>query len=107
MPGLPSQHWYHANPKQKYSNLLSERDMTTTQKSIAVFCGAKPGNNPKYVALAREFGIAMAQQNYRLVYGGGRVGLMGAIAEGALSAGGKVLGVMPIAMREREMLIQN
>lgn len=72
------------------------------RKSIAVFCGAKPGNNPKYAALAAEFGVALARQGYRLVYGGGKVGLMGALADGALSVGGEVLGVMPTAMRERE-----
>jgi uncharacterized protein (TIGR00730 family) len=75
----------------------------SSKKSICVFCGAKPGNNLKYAALAHQFGKALAQNGFRLVYGGGKVGLMGALAEGALSAGGEVHGIMPKALLDREL----
>jgi uncharacterized protein (TIGR00730 family) len=74
-----------------------------TKKSICVFCGAKPGNNLKYAALANKFGKALARNGHRLVYGGGKVGLMGAVAEGALASGGDVLGIMPQALLDREL----
>jgi uncharacterized protein (TIGR00730 family) len=74
-----------------------------TKKSICVFCGAKAGNNLKYAALAHQFGKALALNGFRLVYGGGKVGLMGALAEGALAAGGEVHGIMPKALLDREL----
>jgi uncharacterized protein (TIGR00730 family) len=74
-----------------------------TKKSICVFCGAKPGNNLKYAATAHQFGKALAAHGHRLVYGGGKVGLMGAVAEGALAKGGDVLGIMPQALLDREL----
>ncbi|MGD9942650.1 MAG: LOG family protein, partial [Burkholderiaceae bacterium] len=64
-------------------------------RSVCVFCGAKPGADPKYVETARELGRAIAGRGWRLVYGGGRVGLMGVLADGALAAGGEVIGVIP------------
>lgn len=71
-------------------------------KSISVYCGSKRGNNPKYAAKATELGQIMAAQGINLVYGGGRVGLMGVIADAVIAAGGKVTGVMPhfLGMRE-------
>jgi uncharacterized protein (TIGR00730 family) len=74
-----------------------------TKKSICVFCGAKPGNNIKYAAVAHQFGKALAANKHRLVYGGGKVGLMGALAEGALANGGDVVGIMPQALLDREL----
>jgi uncharacterized protein (TIGR00730 family) len=74
-----------------------------SKKSVCVFCGAKPGNDPKYASVAFEFGRALALANYRLVYGGGKVGLMGAVAAGALAEGGEVLGIMPQALLDREL----
>src|SRR5215472_10400300 len=63
--------------------------------SVAVFCGSHAGNAPVFRAAATEFGRALAEASMRLIYGGGRVGLMGAIADAAISAGGTVIGVIP------------
>jgi uncharacterized protein (TIGR00730 family) len=70
---------------------------------ICVFCGSNPGNNGLYATAAREMGRTLAAHNIDLIYGGGRVGLMGALADAALSAGGAVIGVMPRALVEREI----
>ena len=70
---------------------------------ICVFCGASPGFDPVHAAFAREVGAALARRGIGLVYGGGRVGLMGAVADGALDAGGEVDGVIPRALVDREL----
>jgi len=69
---------------------------------ICVFCASNPGHNPAYVTLARALGTLLAERGHTVVFGGGRVGLMGALAEAALSAGGEVIGVMPHALVQRE-----
>ena len=63
--------------------------------SVAVFCGSNSGADPAFAAGARALGRGLAAAGIRLVYGGGRVGLMGAVADAALAAGGEVLGVIP------------
>jgi uncharacterized protein (TIGR00730 family) len=63
--------------------------------TVAVFCGAQPGNSPAYLAAATALGTGLALRGIRLVYGGGRIGLMGAVADAALAAGGEVIGVIP------------
>jgi hypothetical protein len=63
--------------------------------SVAVFCGSNSGADPAFAAGARALGRGLAAAGMRLVYGGGRIGLMGAVADAALEAGGKVLGVIP------------
>jgi len=63
--------------------------------SVAVFCGSRAGNAPVFRAAATEFGRALAQEGMRLIYGGGRIGLMGALADAAIAAGGTVIGVIP------------
>jgi uncharacterized protein (TIGR00730 family) len=63
--------------------------------SVAVFCGSQAGNAPVFRTAAAAFGRALAQAGMRLIYGGGRVGLMGAVADAALGAGGTVIGVIP------------
>jgi uncharacterized protein (TIGR00730 family) len=70
---------------------------------VCVFCGASSGRSPSYAAAARAFGAAVAARGLGLVYGGGRVGLMGALADGALAAGGEVIGVIPRELVEREL----
>ncbi len=72
-------------------------------RRICVFCGANPGNSSRYVEVARELGGELARREIGLVYGGGNVGLMGAGADGALAAGGRVTGVIPRALVEREL----
>jgi uncharacterized protein (TIGR00730 family) len=73
------------------------------QMRICVFCGSSSGNNPIYTEAARETGITLARRGIDLVYGGGRGGLMGALADAALVAGGAVFGVMPRALVAREI----
>lgn len=63
--------------------------------TVAVFTGARPGVSEEYVRMARDFGRQLAEQGLTLVYGGGKVGLMGAVADAALEAGGHVVGVIP------------
>ena len=65
--------------------------------SICVYCGSSPGRNPEFLEAARLFGATLAGHRITVVYGGGDVGLMGALAEGALEAGGAVVGVIPQA----------
>lgn len=75
----------------------------TRTTSIAVFCGARSGNDPKFKAAAEQTGRLIAGRGWRVVYGGGNVGLMGALANGALAAGGQVLGIIPHKLLEREL----
>jgi len=72
-------------------------------RRLCVFCGASPGRDPAHAAFAREVGAALAGRGIGVVYGGGRVGLMGALADGALAAGGEVIGVIPRGLVEREL----
>ncbi|MGN7819492.1 TIGR00730 family Rossman fold protein [Chitinophaga sp. 22536] len=72
-------------------------------KSIVVFCGSSAGLDPVYMEQARQLGAALAQRNITLVYGGAKVGLMGAVADGALQAGGKVIGVLPHFLQQKEL----
>ncbi|AQR62081.1 Rossman fold protein, TIGR00730 family [Brevundimonas sp. LM2] len=72
--------------------------------SVCLFCGSSDAADPKYTAAAAAFGQAAARAGWRLVYGGGGVGLMGASARAAHAAGGRVLGVMPAFLRSRERL---
>lgn len=73
-------------------------------RSVCLFCGASEGNDPAFVQAAAAVGRASAEQGWRLVYGGGGVGLMGAAARAAHEAGGRVLGIMPAFLRSRERL---
>lgn len=63
--------------------------------SVCVYCGSRPGRDPAYIAAARDVGQAIAAQGWRLVYGAGDVGLMGAVAEAAVEAGADTLGLIP------------
>jgi hypothetical protein len=72
-------------------------------KTVCVFCAANPGSNPVYVERAAAMGRHLAQSKRRLVYGGGRTGLMGALADAALDAGGEVIGIMPRHLVDREV----
>ncbi len=75
----------------------------TEISSICVFCGSKTGNDPAYREAAEWLGRATAERGLRLVYGGGGIGLMGAAVEAALSAGGKVTGVIPDFLMQYEV----
>ena len=70
---------------------------------VCVYCGSSPGDDPRFAAHARAFGTALARAGIGVVYGGGRIGLMGAVADAALDAGGEVIGVIPRFLEEREV----
>src|ERR671914_480025 len=70
---------------------------------VCVFSGSSPGAHPDYVLAAEELGRALAGQGLGLVYGGASVGLMGAVADAMLDAGGEAIGVIPQALVEREI----
>jgi uncharacterized protein (TIGR00730 family) len=72
-------------------------------RRVCVFCGASSGRLPDYAEAARAFGAAAAARGLGIVYGGGRVGLMGAVADAALGAGGEVIGVIPQELVDREL----
>jgi hypothetical protein len=72
-------------------------------RSVAVFCGSRNGALPAYRAAAVALGESLAQAGIRLVYGGGRIGLMGALADGAIAAGGTVIGVIPDFLQRWEV----
>ncbi len=86
---------------------------TTTEKTtafsppllqrVAVYCASNDGVRPEYLACASALGTLMARRGLTVVYGGGRVGLMGALADAALAAGGEVIGVMPHGLVQREV----
>lgn len=71
--------------------------------SLCLFCGSKPGRDPAHLAAAAELGGLLARLGIRLVYGGGRVGLMGAAADACLAAGGEVVGVIPRFLLRHEV----
>lgn len=75
-------------------------------RSICVFCGSREGDHPRYMALAAATGTAIAKADYKLIYGGGGSGLMGATARAAHKAGGKVLGIIPEFLKELEHLLK-
>jgi len=72
-------------------------------KSLCVFCGSNPGHDPAFLAAAKGMGELLGRRGITMVYGGGSVGMMGAAADAALAAGGKVIGVIPRSLLQREM----
>jgi uncharacterized protein (TIGR00730 family) len=72
-------------------------------KRLAVYCGSATPVDPRFIELARQVGDALARRGIGVVYGGGRLGLMGAVAGAALAAGGEVIGVIPQALEEAEL----
>lgn len=64
-------------------------------KSICVYCGSQPGNEPEFIETAKTLGMSLAEQDIRLVYGGGSRGIMGAVSQSVQDNGGKVLGIIP------------
>ncbi len=78
----------------------------STIKAVCVYCGSGPGNNPKFIETAQEFGRVLARNDIRLVYGGGSIGLMGAIAESVVDHGGAVTGIIPEFLKARELMFR-
>ena len=70
--------------------------------ALCVYCGSSPGTDPAFVAAAKSFGKILAENNIRLIYGGGSVGLMGAVANAVLDLGGHVTGIIPEFLTKRE-----
>lgn len=79
-----------------------ERSVTLLRR-VCVYCGSREGNDPAYVAAARELARTLAERGIGIVYGGASVGLMGAVADAALQAGGEVVGVLPHSLFETEV----
>ena len=76
-------------------------------KTIAVYCGSSPGHNPLYGDAAKELGRVLVRRGLTLVYGGGRLGLMGQLADEVLSQQGRVIGVIPEGLKEKEVFHGN
>ena len=81
---------------------LETGSMNKPSFSLCVYCGSRPGNSPEFAALAREVGSGIGRHGGQLVYGGGHNGLMGILADAALAAGARVIGVIPKALVEKE-----
>jgi len=77
--------------------------MSDKSLSICVYCGSRHGARPAYTAAARALGQAIGARGWQLVYGGGRVGLMGEVADATLAAGGRVVGVIPESLKKLEV----
>ena len=73
------------------------------KKSICVYCGSNPGAAAEYARAAKAVGVKLAQNDIRLVYGGGQVGLMGLVADACIDAGGEVYGVIPDFLHQKEI----
>lgn len=81
---------------------MTTESMPTTPLSICVYCGSRAGHDPEFTAAARRVGMLIGHLGWQLVYGGGRAGLMGAVADAALAAGARVVGVIPKSLVMRE-----
>jgi uncharacterized protein (TIGR00730 family) len=77
-------------------------DMTNKIRTVCVYCGSGPGTNPHFIEAAIAFGKVLAENGIRLVYGGGSIGLMGAVATSVLNHGGVVTGIIPDFLTSRE-----
>lgn len=82
---------------------MSKQTMTAPARWVCVYCGSRDGQNPIYRDAASALGTALAEAGYGLVYGGARVGLMGAVADAALASGAPVHGIIPRGLSEREL----
>ena len=77
-------------------------NLDTPAFSICVYCGSRPGNHPDFTTIAEQVGTWIGKHGGQLVYGGGRNGLMGTVADSTLAAGGRVIGVIPKALVDKE-----
>jgi hypothetical protein len=78
------------------------QDSMSKINALCVYCGSSPGTDPAFVETARDFGAILAQNQVRLIYGGGSVGLMGAVADAVLDHGGAATGIIPEFLTKRE-----
>ena len=79
---------------------------TALLRNVCVYCGSASGDDPRYAAAARTLGVALAQADLGLVYGGGDSGLMGVVARAVLEAGGRVTGIIPDFLEKRELMLR-
>jgi uncharacterized protein (TIGR00730 family) len=84
----------------EYNRFMSPSSL----QSICVYCGSADGVNPDYLQAAHQMGQALAQRGIRLVYGAGKTGLMGAVADGVLQAGGEVTGIVPSVLNSPQLI---
>ena len=82
---------------------MTDPTAPTRPFAVCVFCGARPGSDPRFIELARRAGALLAACGATVVYGGGSVGMMGAVADAALAEGGEVVGVIPSVLMNREV----
>ncbi len=75
-------------------------------QSLCVYCGASAGQQPVYPEAAQRLGTSLARRGVRLIYGGGRIGMMGLLADATLEAGGEVVGIIPEFLHDREVAHQ-
>jgi uncharacterized protein (TIGR00730 family) len=92
-----------APPQKMRLDKINRAGQGGRMKRLAVYCGSATPTDPIYIETARAVGRGLAERGIGLVYGGGRLGLMGAIADSALSAGGEVIGVIPQALQSAEV----
>ena len=85
-----------------YLSKTDNVNLNTPAFSICVYCGSRPGNQPEFTAIAKQVGTWIGAHGGQLVYGGGRNGLMGTVADSAMAAGGRVIGVIPKALVDKE-----
>ena len=95
-------HWRRHIAGLELSTLQCHMDGMNEIKTVCVYCGSGSGSNPRFVEAAIALGKVFAENNIRLVYGGGSVGLMGAVAKSTLDHGGSVTGIIPDFLRARE-----
>ena len=88
---------------KKFTFPLSQFTLTMAIQSLAVFCGSKNGNNPLFTEHSAQLGKLMAENNVKLIYGGGSAGIMGAIADSVMKYGGQVTGIIPKILVEWEV----
>jgi len=75
--------------------------------NICVFCGSKSGNSKKYLKTAFKLGEELSKREYNIIYGGGRIGLMGALAEGAVAYNGKLISIVPKYFQDKNILLES
>lgn len=94
--------------KQAVDTSIAEKLIVPSAiQGVCVYCGSGKGLNPAYAIAARKLGKALADNNLRLVYGGGSLGLMGEVARATLGGGGKVTGIIPDFLGAREMMLKD
>lgn len=93
--------------KNKMQDSVSPSLPQKKKLDFCVYCGSGPGKNPAYVAAARTLGRSLAAADIGLVYGGGSLGLMGEVARSTLSAGGRVTGIIPAFLSEKEQMLRD